>query len=417
MDGTDALYLILLLLCLVASAFFSSAETAFITLRKTRVKHMVETKVMGAEHIARMIELPEKFLATVLLCNEFVQTAAAALGTVVAVSLWSYNIAALVATVGVTILLLIFADFAPKSFAVRHAERLAILYVYPLGAITKLVSPLADLLTRFGLLVSGGGSISQSLVSEEEIRSMISVSKEEGVMEESEAQMLHKVFDFGDRKVREVMTPRPEIVWIDIERGVRLADFLAIYAGAPHSRFPVFRDNIDNVVGVISIKDVFMAQAQGSLGMDGHIEELVRPVHFVPETKRIAQLFAEMQSGGYNMAVVVDEYGGASGIVTVDNLLEEIVGRLRDEVLGAEKEFEYIDEQTIQVDGGMKVEEANEQLGLELPYGEYETVAGFILSLLGHIPREGEHVRYKSMKLVVSEMRGVKIERILVTKE
>jgi CBS domain containing-hemolysin-like protein len=171
------------------------------------------------------------------------------------------------------------------------------------------------------------------------------------------------------------------------------------------------------VVGLLSIKDVLMAQAKGSLDKEGSIEGLVRPVDFVPETKGIAQLFAEMQSQGYNMVVVVDEYGGTSGIVTMEKLLEEIVGRLGDELTAAVKEFEYIDEQTIQVDGGMRVEEANEELGLGLPYGEYDTVAGFILSLLGHIPREGEQVRYDGMRLVVAEMHGLKIEKILVTRE
>jgi putative hemolysin len=380
---------------------------------------MVETKVLGAEHIAKMIELPERFLATVLLCNEFVQTAAATLGTIIAVSIWNDNIAALASTIGVTILLLIFADVAPKSFAVRHAERLAVLYVYPLEVITKLVSPIASLLTRLGIFVSGGGSISQSLVSEEEIRSMISAGQDEGVMEATEAEMLHRVFDFGDRKVREVMTPRPEIVGLDIEGGIKLADFLATYSGNPHSRFPVFREDINNILGVISIKDVLMAQAQESLGPDSSLSELVRPVHFVPEHTRIAQLLVEMRAGGYNLAVVVDEYGSTSGIVTIENLMEEIVGRLREEVIGAEKEFEYIDERTIQVDGSMNVEEANDELGLGIPTGEgeYETVAGFILNLLGHIPRKGEQVRYNSMKLVIAEMSGLKIEKVLVTKE
>lgn len=420
MDSTDVLYLVLLLLCLAASAFFSSAETAFISLRKTQVKHMVETKVVGAEHIAKMTERPERLLATVLLCNNFVNVAAATLGTMVAVSVFGDQTGLLAATIGVTILLLIFAEVTPKTLAVQHAERLALLYVYPLGAITRLVSPIAAGVAWLGSTLSWSGpgaTVSQSLVSEEEIRSMISVGKEEGTVEEGEAEMLHKVFDFGDRSVREVTTPRTETVWIEIEEGITLADFLAIYTESPYTRFPVFRDHIDNVVGILSIKDVLMAQAKGSLDKESPIEGLVRPVHFVPETKGIAQLFAEMQSGGYNMVVVVDEYGGSSGIVTMETLLEEIVGRLGDELTAAEKEFEYIDEQTIQVDGGMRVDEANEELGLGLPHGDYETVAGFILRLLGHIPREGEQVRYDGMKLVVVEMHGLKIEKILVTKE
>ncbi len=418
MDSTDVLYLVLLFLCLGVSAFFSSAETAFVSLQRVRVKHMVETKVMGADKVARMTERPERLLATVLLCNNFVNVAAAALGTMVAVSVFGDESGLLVATIGVTILLLIFAEVTPKTFATRHAERLALLYVYPLGGITRVVSPIATGLGWLGSTLSGVGgrpAVSQEVVSEEEIRTMISVGQEEGTVEEAEAEMLHKVFDFGDRSAREVMTPRPEVVWI--EQGTRLADFLVTYAETPHTRFPVYRDNIDNVVGILGIKDVLMAQARGGLSQEDAIDSLVRPIYFVPETKRIAELLAEMQSRGYHMAVAVDEFGVTSGIVTLEQLVEEIVGEMGDELVAGTKEFEYIDEQTVQIEGGMRVEEANEELGLELPDGEYDTVAGFLLNLIGHIPREGEQVRFGNLKLVVTEMRGVKIEKILVTKE
>lgn len=417
MDSTGVLYLVLFLLCLGASAFFSSAETAFISLPRTRVRHLVESKAVGAEQVARMTERPERLLATVLLCNNFVNVAAAALGTMIAVSIWDKNVGVLVATIGVTILLLIFAEVTPKTFATRHPERLALLYVYPLGVITKVVSPIARGLGWLASVLSraGGAPVSQALVSEEEIRTMISVGREEGTVEEAEAEMLHKVFDFGDRSVREVMTPRPEVAWV--EEGTKLADFLAIYAEAPHTRFPVCRDNIDNVVGVLWIKDVLMAQAKGSLNEGSTIDELVRPVYFVPETKRIAQLFAEMQSQGHRLVVAVDEYGVTSGIVTLEQLVGEIVGEVGDGLIGAAREFEYIDERTIQIEGSMRVEEANEELGLELPHGDYDTVAGFFLSLVGHIPVEGEQVRYDGLKLVVTQMRGLKIEKILVTRE
>jgi len=415
-DSASILYLVLLFLCLGASAFFSSAETAFISLPKMRGKPMVSTKVTGAERGAKMTEQPERLLATVLLCNNFVNVAAAALGTVIAVSIWGGNIGVLVATIGVTILLLIFAEVTPKTFATRHPERLALLYVYPLGAIARVVSPVAAGLGWLGSALSGGRAPGPgTVVSEEEIRTMISVGREEGTVEEAEAEMLHKVFDFGERSVREVMMPRPEISWI--EGGAKLADFLAIYAEAPHTRFLVCEDNIDNVVGILSIKDVLMAQAKGSLDREGVIDGLVRPVYFVPETKRIAELFAEMQSQGYHMVVVVDEFGVTSGIVTMEQLVEEIVGRVGDELTKAVREFEVIDEQTIQIDGSMRVEEANEELGLGLPLGEYDTVAGFVLSLLGHIPKEGEQARYNGLKLVIIEMRGLKIEKILVTRE
>ena len=418
MDSTSILYLVLFFLCLVASAFFSSAETAFISLPRTRVKHLVESGVIGAGRVAKITEQPEKLLATVLLCNNLVNVAAAALGTAIAVSIWTdnENIAILVATLVVTILLLIFAEVTPKTLAIRHPERMALLYVYPLGVITKIAYPVAAGLTWIASILAGGkAKVPHSLVSEEEIRSMISVGREEGTVEEAEAELLHKVFVFGDRTVREVMSPRPEVVWI--EKGTKLADFLGIYAEHPHTRFPVYQDSFDTVVGILSIKDVLMAQASSSLDIKSVIDDLVRPVLFVPETKRIAQLFAEMQSQGYPMVVVIDEFGVTSGIVTMGQLVAEIVGEMGDELVKADKDFEVIDDRTIQIDGGMHVEEANEELGLGLPTGDYDTVAGFLLSLLGHIPREGEQLRYGNLKLAVTQMRELRIEKILVTKD
>ena len=416
MDSANILYLVLFFICLAASAFFSSAETAFISLPRTLVRRMVDTGVGGAGRVARITEQPEKLLATVLLCNNLVNVAAAALGTAIAVSIWEGDIGILIATIVVTLLLLIFAEVTPKTLAIRHPERLALLYVYPLEVITKIVYPLAAGLSWLGSILAGGKArVPPALVSEEEIRGMISVGREEGTVEESEAELLHKVFVFGDRTVREVMTPRPEVIWIEEE--TNLSDFLGIYAEFPHTRFPVYRDSFDTVVGILSVKDVLMAQAKGSLDKKGVIDELVRPIFFVPETKRIAQLFAEMQSQGYHMVVVVDEFGVTSGIVTMEQLVSEIVGEMGDELVKADKDFEVIDDRTVQIDGGMRVEEANEELGLELPTGDYDTVAGFLLSLLGHIPREGEQFRYGGLKLAVTRMRELRIEKILVTKE
>jgi len=416
MDSTSILYLVLLFICLAFSAFFSSAETAFVSLPKARVRHMVDSRVSGAGRVARITEQPERLLATVLLCNNFVNVAAAALGTAIAVSIWKGDIGILIATIVVTLLLLVFAEVTPKTLAIRHPERMALLYVYPLEVITKIVYPLAAGLSWLGSILAGGkAKVPPTLVSEEEIRGMISVGREEGTVEASEAELLHKVFVFGDRTVREVMTPRPEVIWI--EEGTKLADFLSIYAEFPHTRFPVYRDSIDTVIGVLSIKDVLMAQAIGSLDKRGAIDDLVRPVLFVPETKRIAQLFAEMQSQGYPVVVVVDEYGVTSGIVTMEQLVGEIVGEMGDELMKVDKDFEVIDDRTVQIDGGMRVEEANEELGLELPTGDYDTVAGFLLSLIGHIPREGEQVRYGGLKLAITQMRELRIEKVLVTRE
>ena len=176
----------------------------------------------------------------------------------------------------------------------------------------------------------GGTPMRRSLISDEEIRTMISVGHKEGTVEEAEAKLLHKVFDFGDRPVSEVMIPRPEVV--SIEQGSKIADFLALYADSPLSRFPVFQENMDNVVGILSVKDVLMGLARGNINNDSLIDELIRPAYFTPETKRINELFAEMQNKNYRMAVVVDEYGGTAGIVSLSRLVEEIVGPVGDEL-------------------------------------------------------------------------------------
>jgi putative hemolysin len=234
-------------------------------------------------------------------------------------------------------------------------------------------------------------------------------------MGESEAKMLDKVFDFGDRPVSDVMVPRLEV--IGIEQGSKLSDFLTLYEQSPLTRFPVFHENMDNVVGVLSIKDVLMSKARNMINNDTPIDNLVRPAYLAPETKHINELFAEMQEKNYRMCVVIDEFGGTAGIVTLTRLVEEIVGPVGDELAAAEKDYEIINEYTFQVDGGMRIEEANEEMGLELPEGNYETIAGFMLNLLGHIPKRGEQIRYRDMKLVIIKMKGMKIEEVLITKE
>lgn len=411
------LYLVLFLICLLLSAFFSSSETAFISLGRFRVEHLVETKVKGARRIARVIEHPERLLSTVLLGNNFVNTAAAALGTVLAIAIWGEE-GLLIATIGVTIILLILGETTPKTIAIQHAERLSLLFARPIEIISWLFTPfvvglswIASGLTR----LVGGTPVPRSLVSEEEIRTMISVGHKEGTVEASAAEMLHKVFEFSDRPVREVMVPRPEVICI--EKGSTIADFLTLYAQSPLSRLPVYQDSMDNVIGILWVKDVLIAQAKGTITNESTIDDLVRPAYFTPETKRINELFAEMRENNYRMAVVVDEFGGTAGVVTLNRLVEEIVGPVGDELARGDKEYEVINEHTFQIDGGMRVEEANEKMGLELPLGEYETVAGFVFNLLGRIPKQGEQLRYRGLKLVITEMRGVKIEEILLTRE
>jgi putative hemolysin len=417
MSGIELLYVILFLGCILLSAFFCSSETAFFSVQRIKLQHLLLTEVKGARRVARMLEHPEKFLSTVLLGTNLVNTAAAALATALAVSLWPEH-GVLISTIGVTAVLLIFAETTPKTLANQHAENLSRLLVRPLEFFSWLFTPFVIALSWIAIgftRLFGGTPVSKYIASPEEIRTMIVMGRKEGSMEEEEAEMLHKVFDFGDRPVREVMVPRPDVV--AIEQGARIADFLALYAESPLSRFPVYQENMDNVVGILSVKDVLMARAKDGFDKDSTIDELIRPAYFAPESKHINDLFAEMRDNNFRMCVVVDEYGGTAGIVSLTRLVEEIVGPVGDELAEAEKDFEIINEYTFQVDGSMRIEEVNEEMELDLPEGDYETVAGFVLHLLGHIPRQNEQLRYRGLKLVITEMRGLKIEKVLLTKE
>jgi putative hemolysin len=212
------------------------------------------------------------------------------------------------------------------------------------------------------------------------------------------------------------MVPRLEVT--AIPQGSTIADFLKLYTEKPLSRFPVYKENLDSIVGVLSIKDVLMARAKGNIRNESTIDDLVRPTYFAPESKHINELFFEMRENNYRMAVVIDEYGGTAGIVSLTRLVEEIVGKVGDELAGVVRDYEIINEYTFQIDGSMRIEGANKEMGLNLPENEdYETVAGFILSLLGHIPRRNEQLRYKGLKIMITEMKGQKIDKILMIRD
>jgi putative hemolysin len=417
-DDADSWLLLGFLVCLLLSAFFSSAEAAFISMPKLRVKYLVESGIKGAGQLAKAAEKPERFLATVLLGNNLVNVAAATLGTIMAVAVFGLPWGPIIATVGVTALILVFGEVIPKTMAMHHAQRLSLLYINPMRVLEYCLYPFVIALGHIGLgftKMVAEPQEGRGLVSEGEIRSAINVGEFEGVVEQDEAKMLHKVFEFTDRPVSKVMTPRTEIVWV--EQGTKLSDFLDVYTKTPYSRFPVYKDNTDNVAGILFAKDVLMKLTDSPASTESSIDNLTRPAYFVPESKHLGELLTEMRDGGYHIVIIVDEFGGVAGMITLGQLIEEIVGDIRDELIGEGKDFIVTGDNTFQLDGGFRVEEANEELGLGLPTGDYETVAGFILSHLGRIPKQGEQLKYRSLKFVVTEMRGMKIEQIMVTRE
>jgi putative hemolysin len=414
----DTLYFILLFVCIVLSAFFASAETAFMSLEKFRLQRMLEAKVRDASRVSRMMDKPERFLSTILLGNNLVNTAAAALATTLALSIWGEGVAVVVATFAITAVLLIFGEVTPKTFGSGYREKVTVAFVRPIEFIAWLFTPFVTILSWIAIAFTrlmGGKPLYKALVRPEDIESMITVGHKEGTVEKNEADMLHNVFDFGDRPVREVLVPRPQVV--SVPKGTSLNEFLAIYSESPMSRFPVYEESMDSVIGILAIKDVLMAVARDNISKDSKIDDLIRPAYFAPESKRISDLFHEMRDKNYHMSIIVDEYGGTAGIVSLSRLMEEIFGAVGDELSAAEKEFESINEHTFQVVGSMRIGEANTEMGLNLPEGDYETVAGFILHIMGRIPKQGHQIKYHDLKIVMTKMKGLKIEEVLITRE
>ncbi len=415
LEGSDYLKLGLLVLFLAISAFFSGSETAFLALQRVRLMHLVRSGVPRARQVFRLAENPERFLSTVLLGNNLVNTAAAAIGASLVIALVDNDsFAILIATVGVTILLLIFGEIIPKTFAARHAERFAFAVSIPLQIIEVILFPIVQTLRILASLFTKltGARARTSFVTEQEIRSLISIGKEEGAVETSEAEMLEKVFHFGDNPVSEIMTPRPEIV--SIEQHTTLRQFLGIYAEHYHTRFPVFVDSVDNIVGILSVKDVLKAQGEENLQMEDDVTNLLRPAHFVPETKTAGSLFSELQARGQSMAMIVDEFGGIAGLATLKQLLSVIVGPVGEEGQPLETPYASVDENTFILDAGIAISQLNSQLGLDLPLGEYQTLAGFLLERLGRVPEVGEHMNFNSLRFTIQRMEGVKIEEVEV---
>jgi putative hemolysin len=317
----------------------------------------------------------------------------------------------------ITYFSLVFGEIVPKRIGLHGPEQIAARVALPMVLLSRVARPFVAILTGSTntiirmLRLSGE---EEAALTEEEIRLLIGMSAESGSVAEDEAALLERVFHFGDRKLHEVMVPRTEAVWL--ERDATIDEFYEVYRAAPHSRFPVIDGSADHVVGVLGIKDVLAALADGSVSGASPIEPMLRPPFFVPESKAVGELFREMQKQGSQMAIAVDEFGGTAGITTLEQLLEEMVGKMGDELQRDEPEFEKVDELTTRVDGSLSIDEARDELGIDLPEGPYDTIAGFVLNELGRVPDEGEEVAIDGYRIVVAEMRGPKIEQLSLTR-
>ncbi len=407
----DFFYLLLFIICILLSAFFSSSEVALISITKARVRTLVNDKKPGALTLATLKEKPDHFLITILIGNTIVNIAAAAIATAIAISVFG-SIGVGIATGVVVIILLIFGEIGPKIYATRAPDTFPRAVAPVILFLSRLLSPVIWIVERVSPSLGVGRDNGEPAVTEDEIKEWIDVGKEEGTIEQDEKEMLYSVLEFGDTTAREIMTPRVDVILM--EDTTEIDDAIQIFNETGFSRIPVYHEQIDNITGVLNVKDVFSAMV--SKRKDISIKEIMYDPTFVPETKKIDDLLKELQVHRVQIAIVIDEYSSFVGIVTVEDILEELVGDIRDEYDREEPDVQKIADGVYVLDAQMWVEDINDELGLALPMDEsYETVGGLLIDRLGHIPQHpGEKVEIEAgrITLVVMQMHGRRIVKI-----
>jgi len=409
--------LMVLLVLFGLSAFFSAAETALTSLSKIKVNRLLEHKILGAKLVHDLKEKPAEFIATILIGNNLVNIAASALATSMMINFFASHgaegtgLAVGAATGLMTFLILAFGEITPKTIAIRRAEKFS-LFVAPIIAFLNIVfHPVAFLMgfiTRPFILLFGGKAPEKGpFITAEEIRLILAAGEKDGVIEEEEREMITSIFEFGETVAREVMTPRPDISACDINNDLSEMKKLVIESG--HSRLPVFEKNLDSIVGILYAKDLLKAAPAS-------VRDLLRPAIFIPETKKVAELLHEMQAARTHLAIIVDEYGMTSGLVTLEDLIEEIVGEIHDEFERDEKMVEEIGANTYLIDGKLSLNDLNDRLNLDLPVEDYDTIGGFVFGHLGKSPSVGQVVRLNKLLISVERVSHRRITRVKLVK-
>jgi putative hemolysin len=394
-------------------AFFSSSEAALISVSKLRIRAMAERGVQAAQIVLNLTRQPGKLFATILLSENFFIIFATSFGTALAMTIVGEQ-GYIVASIVMTILVVIVGEITPKTFAAQFADRWSLAVARPMYIVTRVLTPIVWVFSGIagGLvrLLGGKGIEKTPFVTEEEIRMLISISEAEGIVEERERRMLHAVFRFGDRPAHSIMVPRTEIEYLPSDAS--LQDLLELFQKTGHTRFPVIGQNLDDVLGIVNVKDLFLKFGVEADLRSQKVAQLMRPAYFTPESKTLGELLTEMQAAGVTMAILVDEYGGTSGLLTLEDIIEEIVGQLRDEFEAAERRIEEVEPGHYSVDAHTPIEEVSEALGIEIPSGEYRTVAGFVMAELGRVPIVGDEVVHNGVRFRVVRMDGLRVERV-----
>jgi len=412
MRSTDWISVIVVLVSIVVTGFLAASEVAITRTNRVRAVRLREEGRRGANQLARIVESPAPYLNVVLFLTLLFTIGGSTVATSFAVRHFG-NAGEIVATIVMTLLLFVFAEVTPKTFAITRTDGVALFIATPVAWLGRILGPLAKgLLKLANVLMPGKGLKEGPYITEQELRASAEVASSEGEIEEEEKELIHSIFEFGDTIAREVMVPRPDIVACEDTCTLRDVETLMLEHG--YSRIPVFHEDLDDVVGVVFAKDVLKALHQGR--MDMPLADIVRPAHFVPESKKAAEMLKEMQKEKFHQALVTDEYGSVTGIVSLEDLLEELVGEIADEYDVEEPEMVELGDGVFRVSGKTSIDDVNEMLDVKLPDEEWDTVGGLVLDIFGKIPSAGDEQEFQGLKFRAAEVQGRRVATVVISR-
>ncbi len=409
MDSGDVIQFIIIVILLMLSAFFSSAETALTTSNKLRLRSMADEGDKRAKKVLEITDDSGKMLSAILIGNNIVNLSSASLATRI-----FGNAGAGIATGILTVLVLIFGEISPKTFATIHADKISLAYAGVISGLMKLLTPAIFVINKLALgfliLLRVDASGAQNTMTEDELRTIVDVSHEEGVIETEEREMINNVFDFGDAQAKEVMVPRIDMTFADINN--TYYELLEIFREDKFTRLPVYEDTTDNVVGIINMKDLLLYEDKEHFS----IRNIMRKPYYTYEHKNTAELLLEMRKSSINIAIVLDEYGVTAGLITLEDLLEEIVGEIRDEYdIDEEDHIQKVSELEYMVQGSTNLNDLRDMLNLELVSEDYDSIGGYLIGLLDHLPTAGESITTpEGVYFRVEDMEKNRIHKIFV---
>ena len=409
METSDILQLVILVLLLSASAFFSSAETALMTSNKLRIRNLAENGDKRAEKVLEITANTDKMLSAILIGNNIVNLSASALSTTLTLKLFGSSLVG-IATGILTFLILVFGEITPKNVASKNAENMALKYIGIISVLVIILTPVIYVVNKVaGIVISLfiKNNDDNNMVTEDELRAMVEVSHEDGVIEKEEKKMIVNVVDFGDTVAGDIMLPRVDMVMVSVESSYD--EILKIFREERYTRIPVYEESPDNVIGILNVKDFLLIEDKENFSVKEHLREPL----YTYEYKKTSSLMVDMRKTGANIVIVLDEYGTTVGLITLEDMLEEIVGEIRDEFDADEDEgITKISETEYLIDGSTNLDDVNDRIGLELSSEEYESIGGIIMEKLGRLPVEGEVITFDNIILTVKKMDHARIEKV-----